>query len=98
MRNLILCITVVLTLGVVLGQGQVTPVVAKQRILQDVLDSKGNVVNHSETLGRYLRNSEGSTITQTYSSSSLGGKLTIQAGQLEDYRRQQTLLPQLRGT
>jgi len=66
-------------------RAQITPVVAKQRIVTDILDSEGNIVTHSETIGRYLRSSSGSTITQVYSSA--GGKPLIQSGQLADYSR-----------
>jgi hypothetical protein len=85
MRPVALCLFVLVAISAALCQAQVTPVIAKQRIIQDVLDAQGNVVSHSETLGRYLRNSAGSTITQTYSS--LGGKPAIRWGQLEDYSR-----------
>lgn len=61
------------------------PVVAKQRTVRDVLDSDENVVSHTETLGRYLRNSAGSTVTQTYSTRA--GETAIRWGQLEDYSR-----------
>jgi hypothetical protein len=84
-RRTVLCLLVLVNLGVLLCHAQVTPVVAKQRILRDVLDSKGNVVSHSETLGRYLRNSAGSTIDQEYSL--VGGRLTVESGQLQDYSR-----------
>jgi hypothetical protein len=80
-----ICLCALVAGGAVVSDAQVTPVVAKQRIVQDVLDSQGNVVSHSETLGRYLRNSAGSSITQTYSA--LGSKATIRSGQLEDYGR-----------
>jgi hypothetical protein len=64
---------------------QFTPVVAKQRITEDVLDAGGNVVTHFETLGTYLRNSSGATLTQTYSF--LNGKRELQSGQLFDFDR-----------
>jgi hypothetical protein len=85
MRRMVLSTSVLLTLGLLLCQAQVTPVVAKRRVVEDVLDSEGRVVSHSEMLGRYLRNSEGSTVTQILSSG--GGKTAIHSGQLEDYRR-----------
>jgi len=71
-----------LTLGVIACQGQITPVVAKQRVTLDTLDARGNVIKHRETLGVYLRSSSGSTVTKEYSSD---GKL--RTGQLVDYSR-----------
>ncbi len=85
MRRIALCLIVLVTLGAALTQAQVTPVIAKQRIVHDVLDSQGNVVGHSETLGVYLRNSAGSVVTKNYSS--VNGKTSIRSGQLEDYGR-----------
>jgi hypothetical protein len=86
MKSIALWLIVLVTMAVSLCKAQVTPVVAKERIVHDVLDSQGNVVSHSETFGKYLRNSAGSTITQIYSS--VGGKTAIRSGQLEDYSRQ----------
>jgi hypothetical protein len=85
MRTIALCLIISATLSAALCQAQITPVVAKQRTVSDVLDSDGNVVSHIETLGRYLRNSAGSTVTQTYSPH--GGETAIRWGQLEDYGR-----------
>jgi hypothetical protein len=75
-----------IAMGTVLCQSQVTPVVAKQRTIQDVLDSQGKVVSHKETLAEFLRNSDGSTLTKNYSSA--GGKSSIRSGQLADYSLQ----------
>jgi len=72
-------------LGATLCSAQFTPVVAKQRMIQDELDADGNVVRHSETLGTYLRNSSGATLTQTYSF--LNGKRELESGQLFDFDR-----------
>ena len=85
MRRIVLCSIVLVTMSGVLCQAQVTPVIAKQRIVQDVLDSRGNVVSHRETLGVYLRNSAGSTVTKSYSSAE--GKTAFRSGELEDYSR-----------
>jgi hypothetical protein len=85
MRPIAFCLIVLVTVGAALCQAQVTPVTAKQRTVQDVLDSQGNVVSHEETLGIYLRNSAGSTVTKNYSS--VGGKSSIRSGQLVDYSR-----------
>jgi hypothetical protein len=85
MRRIVFSLVALVGIGVSLCHAQVIPVVAKQRILRDVLDSKGNVVRHTETLGRYLRNSTGSTITQEYSS--LEDRPAIRSGELEDYNR-----------
>ncbi|MGD0987814.1 MAG: hypothetical protein ABR874_08390 [Candidatus Sulfotelmatobacter sp.] len=85
MRRTVLCLLVVVNVGALLCQAQVGPLVAKRHVVRDVLDSEGNVVRHSETFGRYLRNSAGSTIDQEYSLQ--GGKLAVESGQLRDYSR-----------
>jgi len=84
-RRTVLCLLVVVNVGALLCQAQVGPLVAKRHVVRDVLDSEGNVVRHSETFGRYLRNSAGSTIDQEYSLQ--GGKLAVESGQLRDYSR-----------
>jgi len=85
MRAIAIALIVSAAMGAALCRAQVTPVVAKQREIQDVLDSEGNVVSHTETLGRYLRNSAGSVVTQTYSTRN--NETVIRSGQLEDYSR-----------
>ncbi len=65
--------------------GQFTPVIAKRRVVEEQLDADGNVLNRSETLGRYLRTSSGATLTQTYST--LNGRPVLHSGQLLDYDR-----------
>ena len=85
MRHIALCLIVPVALGAVLCHAQITPVVANQRIVRDVFDSKGNLLRHSETLGRYLRNSSGTTLTQEYSP--LDDSPGIRLGELEDYSR-----------
>jgi hypothetical protein len=74
-------------LGLALGslQAQSTPFTAKQRIVQDEIDSSGKIIRHRETLGAYFRNSAGSTVSQTYSR--LNGKSQLESGRLFDYDR-----------
>jgi len=45
--------------------GQFTPVIAKRRVVEEQLDADGNVLNRSETLGRYLRTSTTGTRDMT---------------------------------
>lgn len=85
MRPISLFLIALATVGAALCQSQVTPVVAKQRIVRDVWDPQGKLIGHTETSGRYLRNSSGSTVTQEYSSEE--GKMVIRSGQMEDYSR-----------
>jgi hypothetical protein len=81
MKAIALCLIVAATMAYC--QAQITPVVAKRRVIRDVLDADGNVVSHSLTLGRYLRNSAGSTVTQSYSTQD--GVTAIRWGELDDY-------------
>ena len=85
MKRLSLCLIVLAAISAVLCQSQVTPVVAKQRTVRDVLDSQGKVARHRETLAIYLRNSAGSTITKEYSMTDR--EIVVQSCQLEDYSR-----------
>jgi hypothetical protein len=82
MRPIQFCFSILVAIAAVTCQAQVTPVVAKQRVTQDTLDAQGNVIKHRETLGIYLRNSSGSTVSKQYSPE---GKL--RTGQLVDYSR-----------
>jgi hypothetical protein len=86
MRAVTLGSIILIVMGTVVCQSQVTPLVANQRTIQDVLDSQGKVISHKETLAIFLRNSDGSTLTKSYSSA--GGKSSIRSGQLVDYGRQ----------
>lgn len=65
--------------------GQFTPVIAKRRVIEEQLDANGNVLNRSETLGRYLRTSSGATLVQVYST--ITGRSALHSGQLLDYDR-----------
>jgi|SRR5579863_1171423 hypothetical protein len=85
MRATALCSTILIAMGAICCQAQVSPVVAKQRKILDTLDSQGNVVSHRVTLAIFLRNSDGSTLTKSYTST--GGVASIRSGQLEDYSR-----------
>jgi hypothetical protein len=85
MRTLALSLIVSTALSAALCEAQIAPVVGKQRIVRDVTDPEGKLVSHSVTLRKYLRNSAGSTITQTYSAQ--GGEAEILSGQFEDYSR-----------
>jgi len=84
-KSTALWLIVLVGASALLCQSQVGPLVAKRRVVRDVLDSQGNVVKHSETFGSYLRNSSGSVIEQEYSLQS--GKLAVESGQLKDYSR-----------
>lgn len=44
--------------------GQSTPVVARQRVVVDSVDSHGNLLRHMETLATYLQDSSGSTLVR----------------------------------
>jgi len=85
MKSALYCLIGLTTLGATRCSAQFTPVVAKQRTVQEELDANGNVVRHYETLETYMRNSSGATLTQTYSV--LDGKRALESGQLFDFDR-----------
>jgi hypothetical protein len=85
MKSALGCLIAVTMLWATLCSAQFTPVVAKQRMVEDVLDENGNVLRHDETLGTYMRNSRGATLTQTFSV--MNGKRTLESGQLADFDR-----------
>ena len=85
MKSALFCLIAASALGATLCSAQFTPVVAKQRTVQDVLDENGKVLLHHETLETYLRNSKGATLTQAYSV--LNGKPMLESGRLFDFDR-----------
>jgi hypothetical protein len=85
MKPAMFCLIAAGTLCATLCSAQFTPVVAKQRTVQDVLDENGKVLMHQEALETYLRNSKGATLTQTYSV--LDGKPMLESGRLFDFDR-----------
>jgi hypothetical protein len=85
MKSALSCLIAASTLSATLCFAQFTPVVAKQRTVQDVLDENGKVLMHEEALETYLRNSKGATLTQTYSV--LDGKPMLESGRLFDFDR-----------
>jgi len=85
MKSALFCLIAASTLSAVLCSAQFTPLVAKQRTVEDVLDDDGKVLLHQESLETYLRNSKGARLTQAYSV--LNGKPVLESGRLSDFDR-----------
>jgi hypothetical protein len=85
MKSALFCLIAAVALCGTLCSAQFTPVVAKQRTVEDVLGENGKVLLHQENLETYLRNSKGATLTQSYSV--LNGKSTLESGRLFDFDR-----------
>jgi hypothetical protein len=85
MKSTLSCLIAVTMLWATLCSAQFTPVVAKQRTVEDVLDDDGKVLMHQESLETYLRNSKGARLTQAYSV--LNGKPMLESGRLFDFDR-----------